>query len=86
MGHGEQALRTRSPAAGRAGATAGRIAADAPIAARQIKHSVDVGAQTDLHSALAFEVEAYNRLVPTDDRREGVRAFNEKRRPIFRGS
>ena len=34
---------------------------------------------------LAFEIEAYNRLVPTEDRREGVLAFNEKRKPKFRG-
>jgi enoyl-CoA hydratase len=34
---------------------------------------------------LTFEIEAYNRLVPTDDRREGVLAFNERRQPMFRG-
>jgi enoyl-CoA hydratase len=32
-----------------------------------------------------FEIEAYNRLVPTNDRREGILAFNEKRKPAFRG-
>jgi enoyl-CoA hydratase len=32
-----------------------------------------------------FEIEAYNRMVPTEDRREGVTAFNEKRKPVFRG-
>jgi hypothetical protein len=32
-----------------------------------------------------FEIEAYNRLVDTEDRHEGVRAFNEKRKPVFRG-
>ena len=35
--------------------------------------------------ALAFEIEAYNRMVPTEDRREGVLAYNEKRKPNFRG-
>ena len=65
--------------------TAGRIAANAPLATRQIKHAVNTGLQMDLCSALMFEIEAYNRLVPTEDRREGVAAFNEKRRPVFRG-
>ena len=36
-------------------------------------------------SALHFEIEAYNRMVPTEDRREGVLAFNEKRTPNFKG-
>lgn len=65
--------------------TAGRIAANAPIATRQIRQSVNVGAGLDLASALAFEIEAYNRMVPTEDRREGIAAFNEKRKPVFRG-
>lgn len=65
--------------------TAGRIAANAPLSVRQIKQAVNVGTQLDLASALAFEIEAYNRLPPTEDRREGVRAFNEKRKPVFRG-
>jgi enoyl-CoA hydratase/carnithine racemase len=39
----------------------------------------------DLSNAMMFEIEAYNRMVPTEDRREGIRAFNEKRRPDFQG-
>ena len=31
------------------------------------------------------EIEAYNRMVPSSDRLEGVRAFNEKRKPDFTG-
>ncbi len=65
--------------------TAERIAGNAPLSTRQIKQSVTVGSQMDLASALMFEIEAYNRLVPTEDRREGVAAFNEKRKPVFKG-
>jgi enoyl-CoA hydratase len=61
------------------------IAGNAPISTRQIKQSVNVGANMDLQSAMLFEIEAYNRMVPTEDRREGIRAFNEKRKPVYRG-
>lgn len=66
-------------------ATAERIAGNAPLSTRQIKHAVNTGMQMDLASALMFEIEAYNRLPPTEDRREGVAAFNEKRKPVWKG-
>lgn len=66
-------------------AAARAIAANAPLAVRQAKRSIQRGVQLDLTSALHFEIEAYNRLVPSEDRREGIAAFNEKRRPAFRG-
>jgi enoyl-CoA hydratase len=62
-----------------------RITANGPIAIRQAKRAITLGTETDLQTGLGIEVEAYNRTVPTDDRREGVRAFNEKREPIFTG-
>ena len=65
--------------------TAAVIAGNAPISTRQIKQSVNMGANMDLQSAMMFEIEAYNRMVPTDDRREGIRAFNEKRKPVYEG-
>ena len=66
-------------------ATAEAIAANAPIAVRQAKQAIHRGLQMALSDGLAFEIEAYNRTVPTEDRREGVLAFNEKRKPEFRG-
>ncbi len=66
-------------------ATARRIAANAPISVRQAKQSVLRGSQMSIWDGLAFEIEAYNRMVPTEDRREGVLAYNEKRKPNFRG-
>jgi len=65
--------------------TASVIAANAPISTRQIKQSVNMGLGMDLRSAMMFEIEAYNRMVPTADRREGIQAFNEKRKPVYRG-
>ena len=66
-------------------ATARKIAANAPIAVRQAKKSVGMATQADLKTGYAFEIEAYNRMVQTEDRLEGVRAFNEKREPNFKG-
>jgi enoyl-CoA hydratase len=66
-------------------ATARRVAANGPLAVRQAKQAIHRGLQMSVWDGLAFEIEAYNRLVPTDDRREGVLAFNERRQPIFRG-
>ena len=65
--------------------TAREIAANAPLSVRQAKKSIHYGLQSDLLTGYRFEIEAYNRLVDTEDRHEGVRAFNEKRKPGFRG-
>ncbi|AHV92699.1 enoyl-CoA hydratase/isomerase family protein [Bordetella holmesii] len=66
-------------------ATAEVIAGNAPLSVRQIKKSVRYGGQMELRTAFRFEIEAYNHLIDTDDRREGVLAFNEKRKPVFTG-
>ena len=66
-------------------ALAQQIAAHGPVAVRQAKRAMTIGIETDLKTGLAIEIEAYNRTVPTSDRREGVRAFNEKRTPQFTG-
>jgi enoyl-CoA hydratase len=66
-------------------AIAHRIAANGPISVRQAKQAIHRGLQMSLADGLAFEIEAYNRLVPTADRREGVLAFNERRKPNFQG-
>jgi enoyl-CoA hydratase len=61
-----------------------RIAENGPIAVRQAKQAIHRGMQMSVWDGLAFEIEAYNRLVGTEDRREGVLAFNERRKPNFR--
>ena len=65
--------------------TARRIADNAPISVRQAKHAIHYGLQMDLMSGMMLEIEAYNRMVPTEDRREGIASFNEKRKPVFKG-
>jgi len=61
------------------------IANNGPIAVRQAKKAVSWGSETDLETGMALAIEAYNVTVTTDDRLEGVRAFNEKRKPNFKG-
>lgn len=68
----------------RALALAQEIAGAAPIAVRGVKRAVDRGFDLPLAEALAYEIEAYNTAVPSEDRHEGVNAFNEKRTPVFR--
>ena len=74
---------------GRARATALQIATtiaeNGPIAVRQAKKAIAYGAETDLETAMILAIEAYNATVVTEDRLEGVRAFNEKRKPQFKG-
>lgn len=61
------------------------IARNGPIAVRQAKKAIAYGSETDLETAMILAIEAYNATVVTEDRLEGVRAFNEKRRPEFKG-
>ena len=64
---------------------ASRIARNAPVAVRQAKQAIRTGLDMGLAEGLAFEIEAYNRTIVTRDRREGVAAFNEKRKAKFDG-
>lgn len=61
------------------------IAGNAPISIRQAKRSMHHGLSMSLEDGMLFEIEAYNRMVPTQDRLEGVLSFNEKRKPVFKG-
>lgn len=66
-------------------AAAERVAQCAPLSVRQAKKSIHFGLQGDLHTGYRLELEAYYRLLDTEDRREGIAAFNEKRAPNFKG-
>ncbi len=61
------------------------LCASAPVSLRQAKTAIRRGLDVDLRTGLAIEIEAYNRTVTTEDRLEGVRAFGEKRKPVFQG-
>ena len=65
--------------------TARTIAENAPIGVRSAKKALDKAVELDRSTGYDFEIVAYNATVPTEDRLEGVRAFNEKRKPEFKG-
>ena len=64
---------------------AGKIMANAPIAVKQAKKAMHLGAQMDVRTAFFFEAEVYSRVIGTEDRMEGIRAYVEKREPRFVG-
>ncbi|MFC4076547.1 enoyl-CoA hydratase-related protein [Salinithrix halophila] len=64
---------------------ASAINENAPLALAQAKYAIDYGAETDLETGLALETKAYETLIPTKDRLEGLLAFKEKRKPIYLG-
>lgn len=64
---------------------AARIAANAPLSLRFIKHAVDRGLQVGIEAGLEYERYAAAIVVSSEDRMEGMRAFIEKRKPEFKG-
>lgn len=69
----------------RALAVARSIAAKAPLAVRLAKEALLKAQDTDLASGLRFERHAFTLLAGTADRDEGIRAFQEKRKPAYQG-
>ena len=56
-----------------------------PIAIEQAKYAINNGLETDIHTGLDIESNAYWVCIPTEDRLEALAAFKEKRKPIFKG-
>ncbi|MCP4597752.1 2,3-dehydroadipyl-CoA hydratase PaaF [Neptuniibacter sp.] len=69
----------------RAQAVATQIARHAPIAVEMAKDSLLKAFDTDLASGLVYERKAFTLLAATEDRNEGINAFLEKRKPLFKG-
>ena len=66
-------------------AMASMICETGPIAIQQAKYAINHGLETDLHTGLAIESNAYWITIPTEDRLEGLTAFREKRKPVYKG-
>lgn len=62
-----------------------KVLANAPLALGLVMESVDLGLEAGLDAGLRFEAAAFAVTAATEDRREGTRAFLEKRSPAFAG-
>jgi len=69
----------------RAMALAGRIAANSPLALRYMKEGLRRASFGDAHEIGAWAIEVIYKLFQTEDHREGVKSFLEKRSPVFTG-
>ena len=64
---------------------AAQVARNAPISLQQAKRAIDDGFHLPLEEALDLENALYQACLETKDRREALRAFAEKRKPVFTG-
>lgn len=64
---------------------AARLAAKGPVALSMAKAAINVGLQLELGAALTYEAECFSGLFSTEDQKEGMKAFMEKRPAQFKG-
>lgn len=61
------------------------IASNAPLALRQAKRAIETSYTDWLLDGFDHELTLYRPLIPTEDRAEALKAFGEKRKPIWKG-
>jgi methylglutaconyl-CoA hydratase len=64
---------------------AGRIAVNGPVAVRLAKQAASAGMQADVTTGMDIERGCYAQVITTKDRTEGLVAFREKRKPVYKG-
>ena len=65
---------------------ANRISEKSAVALRMAKEAVNQAFETSLAEGLALERKNFYFLFASEDQKEGMRAFLEKRKPVFRGN
>ncbi|CAG0923962.1 unnamed protein product [Notodromas monacha] len=78
-------IESRNAAFLRAKGLADVMASNGPIALRMAKKAIDEGSELTMSEAMRVEEACYAGVVPTKDRIEGLAAFQEKRKPVFKG-
>ena len=63
---------------------AAKIASKAPIAVKYSKQAINKGMQTDMDTAISIEAGLFGLCFSSEDQKEGMRAFLEKRAPDFK--
>ena len=64
---------------------AGEIAAKSPVAVQVAKEAVNRAYESTLAEGVLFERRLFNLLFATEDQKEGMAAFVEKRAPVWKG-
>ena len=72
--------------AARATELAKQIASGPPLAIRYMKQNINRATQADFKTCLDWEADRLVRVAQTQDHKEAVRAFVEKRKPVFKGT
>jgi enoyl-CoA hydratase len=66
-------------------ALAKKLASRPRVAMGLIKSAINTGMSMDLSSGISLELESFAIAYSSEDGREGLQAFSEKRKPIFKG-
>ncbi len=62
-----------------------KLAGKPPVGLKKVKEAINRGIDTDLETGLQIEQQALGHLLQTEDFREGIAAFMEKREPVWKG-
>ncbi len=65
--------------------TAGILVSKSPVAMKAAKRCLNFGMNVDLPSALTYELKTWASLFSTEDQKEGMKAFLEKREAVYKG-
>ena len=66
-------------------ALASKIASNAPLAVKWANSAIKRGLETDIETGILIEADLFGMCFATQDQKEGMKAFLERRKPEFKG-